>query len=231
MAQKHSKKSKIDDGFYPELTEGACLLGYMGIPELMDLRNTEVPKALIPFTQAERQLRCGNTRAYVHFYEYDAKFSEIITDIEKHIDVLSNFDGVITPDCTLLDNQANCLQATNTYFNRAVGYRLQKAGIPVICNIRWSDKTSFDYCLLGAPSNDILAVSTYGTIKSYQAKLDFRAGLIRMLDELNPTDLVVYGAMPSIVFKGLDSMTRFHQFDNWTKLKHLKGGEADGPLI
>lgn len=226
-----NKKAKIDDGFYPELTEGAFLLGYMGIPELMDLRNTEIPRCLIPFSQAKSQIKKGNTRAYVHFYEHDAVFSEVITNIDKYIDLLAYFDGVITPDCSMLDGQANCLQATNTYFNRAVGFRLQKAGIPVICNIRWSDAGSFDYCLLGAHKHDIVAISTYGTIKSHQAKLDFRVGLIRMLDELQPTDVVVYGAMPKATFANLESTAHFHQFDNWTKLKHKKGGDSNGACI
>lgn len=224
MTQTILKKSKIDDGFYPELTEGANLLGYMGIPELMDLKNTEIPRALVPFSQAAYQLKKGNTRAYVHFYEHDKRFSEIITDIDKHIDVLSHFDGVITPDCTMLDNQANCLQATNTYFNRAIGYRLQKAGIPVICNIRWSDANSFDYCFLGAHKSDIVSIGTYGTIKSRQSKIDFRLGLEKMIDALEPKDVLVYGGMPKFIFAGLENATRFHQYEDWSKLMHMRGG-------
>lgn len=220
------KKSKIDDGFYPELVEGACFEGYMGIPKLMDLDNVEVPAALVPFSRAKSELRKGNTRAYVHFYEHDDVFSEIITNIDSHIELLRNFDGVITPDCSMLDRQSNCLQATNTYFNRAVGFRLQKAGIPVICNVRWSDRSSFDYCFLGAPTHGIVAVGTYGTIRGRKKQLEFRVGLMSMLEKLCPTDVVVYGSMPGITFGGLDDYTRFHHFDNWTKAAHGKAGDC-----
>jgi hypothetical protein len=197
----------------------------MGIPSLMDLRNTEIPTRLIPFSESKRELAKGNTSGYVHFYEFDDKFSSIITDIEEHIEVLKNFDGVITPDCTLLTGQSNCLQATNTYFNRAVGYRLQQAGIPVICNLRWSDNNSYPYAFLGVPHSSIVSISTYGTIRSPREKLEFREGLVVMLDELEPTDVIVYGGMPDLVFGDLKNRTRFHQFDNWIKMKHLEAGE------
>lgn len=218
-------KSKIDDGFYPELVDGACFLGYMGIPQLMDLRNTEIPVRLIPFSRAKSELNKGNTRGYVHFYEFDEKFSGIITNIDAHIDLLKHFDGAITPDCTLLTGQVNCLQATNTYFNRAVGFRLQKAGIPVICQIRWSDEKSFDYCFLGARKREIVAIGSYGTIKTAVKKAGFRRGLIAMLDALEPTDVLVYGPMPESVFGDLQGRTRFHHFDDWMTSVHKKLGE------
>ena len=224
-------KSKIDDGFYPDLVEGACFCGYMGIPQLMNLRNTEIPSRLIPFSKAESELKKGNTCGYVHFYEYDDKFSSIITDIDSHIGVLRNFDGVLTPDCSLLTGQVNCLQATNTYFNRAVGFRLQKAGIPVICNIRWSDKKSYDYCFIGAPKESIVAISPYGTSNSYKEQDDFREGLIRMLEVLRPTDVIVHGSMPKRIFKNLENKTNFHCYLDWTKTVHLERGEHNGSRV
>ena len=222
------KKRKIGDGFFPELVEGACFFGYMGIPGLMDLKNIEVPKSIIPLNQAKRELAKRRTHAYVHCYLFDDNFSDLITDIESFIELLSHFDGVLTPDCTLLTRQSNCLQATNTYFNRAVGFRLQKAGIPVICHIRWSDESSFDYCFLGAPKDSILAISTYGTVRTREKQLGFRVGLIAMLEELTPTDVLVHGPMPQTVFDGLKQRTRFHHYDDWITMKHSDGGDCDG---
>lgn len=59
---------------------------------------------------------------------------------------VSGYDLSSKTDCSLLIGQSKCLQQTNTYFNRAVGYFFQKNGIPVIPNIRWSDESSFEYC-------------------------------------------------------------------------------------
>lgn len=222
--KRRRKKTKIDDGFYPNLVVGARLDGYMGIPMLMDLRNTSVPAALVPFDRIEAEAAKGNTRAYVGFYLFDDKFASIITDIDDYVETLKLFDGVITPDCTLLAGQANCLQATNTYFNRAVGFYLQKKGIPVIPQIRWSDEESYDYCFLGAPKHGIVAVSTYGCIQSGKSKVSFRNGFEAMLEALEPEDVIVHGPMPNKVFAGLDKSTRLHHFDDWTKIRHSSNG-------
>lgn len=75
----------------------------------------------------------------MHFYMHDKSFARMLCFTSRYIDLLRQFDGVITPDPSLLINQSKCLQETNTYMNRAVGFYLQKNGIPVIPNVRWSD--------------------------------------------------------------------------------------------
>ena len=132
------RKTVFDDGFQAYLTEGATIVGKPGIPMLMDLDNTQIPKDIIPFSKARK---CINKRQYVHFYMHDREFSTVLTATQKYIDLLKLYDGVITPDCTLAIGQSQCLQEANTYMNRAVGFYLQKNGIAVIPNIRWSNES------------------------------------------------------------------------------------------
>ena len=168
------KKTILDDGFQAYLTEGATLVGDAGIPMLLDLKNTQIPKGLVPFNKIGIE---KNKNKYVHFYIHDYQFSQILTSTKKYVDKLKEFDGVITPDCSMLINQAQCLQETNTYFNRAIGFFLQKQGIPVIPNIRWSDEASFKYCFLGVPKHTIVSISTHGCIRSKKQKEIFKLGL------------------------------------------------------
>ena len=121
------RKTIIDDGFQQRLTERATLVGAPGIPMLMDLHNAQVPRDMIPFGKARK---CPDKRKYIHFYMHDREFSRVLTATDHYIDLLKLYDGVITPDCTLLIGQSPCLQQTNTYMNRAVGFYLQKNGIP-----------------------------------------------------------------------------------------------------
>lgn len=37
-----------------------------------------------------------------------------------------------------------------------------------------------------------------------------------MLDELEPKVVLVYGAMPDIIFHGLETITEFVQYPDWT---------------
>ena len=217
------KKTILDDGFHQYLTEGAQFIIPPGIPVLMNLRNTQVPKDIIPF----EKIKCAtDKRKYVHFYMHDKYFSDILTSTTKYVDLLKEYDGVITPDCTMLIGQVPCLQQVNTYFNRAVGFYLQKQGIPVIPNIRWSDESSFEYCFLGVPTNDIVSVSTHGCIRSSAQKEMFRKGLYEMLTVLTPTDVLVHGYMPDSVFGEYITYTRFHRYASQFERTHCKEGVA-----
>lgn len=124
----------------------------------------------------------------------------------------------------MLINQAPCLQQTNTYMNRAVGFYLQKNGIPVIPNIIWSDESSFDYCFLGVPKGTIVAISTHGCIRSRDQKAMFRKGLEAMLDELEPKAVLVHGYMPDSVFDPFLGRTEFHRYESEFERTHVKEG-------
>lgn len=214
-------KTILDDGFQQYLTEDAILVGEPGIPMLMDLPNTQIPKGLVPFEKASK---CTNHRQYVHFYMHDREFSRVLTATHRYLDMLKQFDGVITPDCTMLIRQAPCLQQTNTYFNRAVGFYLQRNGIPVIPNIRWSDESSFSYCLLGVPKKTIVCVSTHGCIRSSQQRCMFKQGLDAMLEELQPSAVLVHGYMPDDVFGEYLAQTTFVRYPSQFELTHPKVG-------
>ena len=213
------KKTILDDGSYPYLTEGAELVGEPGIPALIDIDNTQVPKAMLPF---EKIKKADNKRQYVHFYMHDKYFAKVLTATDKYVDLLKEFDGVITPDCTMLVGQAPCIQQTNTYFNRAVGFYLQKQRIPVIPNIRWSDESSFDYCFLGVPKHKIVCVSTHGCIRSKRDRELWRIGTEEMLRVLEPTDVLVHGYMPDEVFERFYDYADFHRYPSLFEQTHKK---------
>lgn len=227
MAERHSNMHKIkyDDGFQNHLTVGANLVGEPGIVELMELNNTQVPKKLIPFTKIRSS---ATKRGYVHFYLHDIYWSSILTSTDKYLDLLKEYDGVISPDPTLLIGQAKCLQEANTYLNHAVGFYLQKNGIPVIPNVRWSDESSYDFCFLGIPQKTIVSISTHGCIKSNTQKELFKNGLAEMLTRLEPSDVVVHGHMPDSVFKEFEHLTQFHRFPSEFEETHTNGGSNHG---
>ena len=214
------RKTILDDGFHSYLTEGAEFVGEAGIPMMLDLKNTQLPKGLIPFEKINSKK--FDKRRYVHFYMHDKYFSKVLTATNKYVDILKQFDGVITPDCTMLIGQSKCLLETNTYFNRAVGLYLQKQGIPVIPNIRWSDERSYDFCFLGVPKNNIVAVSTHGCIRSKEQKRIFKAGLEEMLKRLEPSTVIVHGYMPEEVFGEFHKQVPFYRYPSLFEQTHIK---------
>lgn len=210
------RKTVFDDGFQAYLTEGATIVGKPGIPMLMDLDNTQIPKDIIPFSSVQIK------GSMFIFYMHDKEFSTVLTATQKYIDLLKLYDGVITPDCTLAIGQSQCLQEANTYMNRAVGFYLQKNGIPVIPNIRWSDESSFEYCFLGVHKGSMVSVSTHGCITSQEERKMFKIGLGAMIETIEPKIILVHGYMPNEIFGEYNNQVEFHRYASQFERTHLK---------
>ena len=181
------------------------------MPAMMPLNNVSIPKKLISF---EKIHTTNDKHGYIHFFVHDKLFQDFIANVKDYVPLLSQFDGILTPDCSMAIGQLDYLQKTNNYFRQAVGVYLQQCSQSVIPTIRWSDEESLNYCLNGIPKNYIVAISTHGCIKSNEQKDLFRKCLIKTLEILQPTDVLVYGYMPKRVFDGLDKMTNFHRYPN-----------------
>ncbi len=221
------RKTIFDDGFQDDLVEQADFEGNDGIPMLLDCDNAEIPSRLVPFNKARTDsLKTG----YVHFYIHDRQYGEILTNTKRYVPLLRQFDGVITPDPTIVIGKSRCLHTISTYMNRAIGFYLQTQGIPIIPNIRWGDPSTYDFCFLGVPKNSIVSISTHGAIKRDKSngnllRTYFRMGLKEMLLRIKPSDVIVHGFMPEDIFGEFQSMTRFHRYPSEFEQTHKKGGE------
>lgn len=213
------RKTMFDDGFFNYLVEGANFVGTPGIPMLMDTQNTQIPHGLWPF---ERRNLTTNYRQYIHFYMHDRKFAPILHSPAKYLSKIQLYDGMLTPDFTLLIGQSRCLQQTNTYLNRAVGFYFQKHGVPVIPSIRWSDNSSFDFCFLGVPKEGMVAISTHGCIQTKEQKQTFKEGLEAMLDKLHPSVVLVHGYMPDFIFGEYLDQVHFQRYPSRIEETHEK---------
>lgn len=219
-------KHIIDDGFNAELVAKAYFDGIMEIPILSKPKEITIPSAVIPFSMANRST---DHSEFVHFYEHDKRFSDVLIATKEQLPVLRGFAGVISPDCSLYRDMPLCLQIANTYMNRAVGYYLQSQGLYVIPNVRWGDERTYTtvelpekIAFLGVPRNSIVSIGTYGCIKSAKNKHYFREGLTAMLDELSPQVVLVYGAMPDSIFASVKDRARFVNFPDWISTKRRR---------
>lgn len=216
-------KNIIDDGYSSYLVDGATFVGKYQIPSIPKHDVILIPKDMVPFDKRnvvkERDLA-------IDFYMHDVTFRQILTSTSKYFDELSRFAAVISPDCSLYRDMPLCLQITNTYMNRAVGFYLQKHGVYVIPNVRWGDERSFEFCFQGLPTNDIVCISTHGCIKGEENKYYFKLGLEEMLIVLKPQVVLVHGSMPDEVFANFLNETKFVHYESY--ISKMKGGKHHG---
>lgn len=227
MSTNKNNKNLIDDGFRADLVKNATFDGLLEIPSIKKNEAMTIPKDTIPFSLMNQT---KDYSEFVIFYEHDIKFADLLLATDEYIDQLSNFQGVISPDCSLYRDMPLVLQIANTYMSRAIGHYLQQQGIYVIPNVRWGDERSYTTCelpekfaFLGLPKHSIVSIGTYGCIQSKINKYYFKEGLRAMLEELEPEVVLVYGSMPESIFGEFKNKTKFIQYNDWiTKKKGVK---------
>ena len=184
-------KSIIDDGFRPELVEGALYEGPYDIPVIEALpEQVPLPASLIPFDKRNQTEDYGQ---WIHCYLFDFRFRPLITNTDKYVEIIRLFSGFISPDPSLYRDMPVAAQIANTYLNRAVGHHMQRMGIPTIANIRWSDQRSFDFAFAGAPRKSTIATSNHGSLRGKKNLYWFERGFDEMACRLEPRRVILHG--------------------------------------
>ncbi len=184
-------KSIIDDGFRPELVEGALYEGPYDIPMIEALPDqVSLPSSLIPF---DKRNQTSDYDQWIHSYLFDFRFRPLITNTDKYVETIRRFSGFISPDPSLYRDMPVATQIANTYLNRAVGHYMQRMGIPTVANVRWSDQRSFDFAFAGAPHKSIVATSNHGRLRGKENLYWFERGFDEMVCRLEPSRVILHG--------------------------------------
>lgn len=229
MTRKQSRpKKEPDDLRRARLATGASFDGVLEIPFIAPPSIGEPPKAAIPFS---KRARSKNHSELLVFDEYEAEFQELIENPDVFIDELREYPAVFSPDLSLYRNAPLSAQITNVYDSRLTGSYLQRNGVNIVPFIRWGDERSFTtielpepFALLGAYEGSVIGVGPYGCVKSHADQDIFRAGLIAVIERIRPCMVFSYGPHPDRIFGGLEAMTKFVFYEDWTSRMRRRHG-------
>lgn len=98
----------------------------------------------IPFNYAKSCKERKNKG--IHFFIDDYQFNRLWTNVDRYIDMLSQFQYVMTPDFSIYTDFQKAIQIYNHYRKHWVGAYLQEAGAKVVPTISWSAPDSFEWC-------------------------------------------------------------------------------------
>lgn len=132
----------------------------------------------------------------VHFFIDDYQFNRLWNNIDRYLDMLSQFKYVMSPDFSTYTDFPKAIQIYNHYRKHWVGAYLQEYGINVISTISWSDSDSFEWCFDGEPTHGTVAVSSVGATNSKAKKELFLARYNAMMERLKPETIIFYGKVP-----------------------------------
>lgn len=216
-----SKKSFIDDGFNPELVQGAEFDGILEIPIIPPPPNTRIPTGLTPFSMRSR-ITCETEG--LCFYENDPLFADVIIHPEHYLDEFRKYYAVLTPDCSMYRDAPLLVQIGNQYKRQALGYYFWKHGTYVIPTVRWGDERTYSKTVLpeavsflGIPKHSIVSIGTYGCVQSKENRYLFQAGLAAMFENLAPNLVLVYGPKPKGMFEPYENYVKLTFYPNWIK--------------
>ena len=182
------------NNFKWEYLEGARFAGDYDMPELMPAHGL-TPRFPVPFNAAATEKHADGK--WVHFYIHDYQFERFWRDADRYLGVLKRFEGVISPDFSMLLNMPQAQQIWNCWRNKALTYYMQRNGINTIPNVGWSDASSYEWAFAGIPEDSVLAVTSQGCMgKNHVCKQSFVNGLHELARRKHPEKLVVYGEFP-----------------------------------
>lgn len=203
LAEMETKRM-IKDIWQAGLIEGAVLCGEYGFPMLTS--SEIIPTSLIQFSD-RKTTNHGNS--FVHFYENDEKFICFWNRPSSYINQIKGCAGGITPDFSIYDDMPRALQIQSKYNNHALGYYMRKQGVPIIPNVRWGNRETYDFCFDGFEQNSVVAIGSHGLSKKVEYKKLFLEGFIEMRKRLNPKKIIIYGAyseklLPKLFTQGVE---------------------------
>lgn len=219
------RKAIIDDGFNPELVAGARLAGIFEIPCIEAPDTIIVPEGFTPWTQRKR---APSTNELLEFFEHDISFAEVLISPEDYTEDILKFPLFTPLDNSLYRDASLAVQIGNIYRSRAIGYYYQRKGANVYPLIRWGDERTYTTCLLpekvafiGVEGYSPVVVSSYGCYRSRADKFHFEAGFMAMMDELEPSMVLVHGTISKNLTNKVRDRTELYQYPDW--ISRMKG--------
>lgn len=172
------------------------------------LRNTfpSVGKWGIPFVKKQdlpsasiNLVACSDIRANdneenrkkgVHFFVDDYRFENVYAHPERSLKRFAQYAFLLTPDFSTYAEMKLWRQLESVAKNRWVGAYWQSKGLTVIPTVSWSTPGSFEFCFDGIEKASTVAI---GMIGCKREKLGFMRGYNKMLERLNPENIIVFG--------------------------------------
>lgn len=185
---KKNERLRTDEAYnLPQIDISRCE-GYYQMPILE--AEDYIPENLIGFNYA---LTAKDKDVGVHFYLDDYQFERVWNKPFEYIQILSDFDCVLTPDFSLYLDMPIAMKIWNVFRSRLIGQLMQDAGLVVIPTVSWAEKETFDFCFDGLPENSVLSISTIGVKQDKNAFEIWKAGTRELIKRKKPKALLVYG--------------------------------------
>ena len=160
-----------------------------------------IPNDLISFNYAKTS---NEFEKGIHFYIDDYQFERIWNAPHNYMEILKQFDCVLTPDFSLYTEMPLPMQIWNVYRSKLIGQIMQDYGIKVIPTLQWCMPNSFDFAFDGIEQGGTVSVSIIGVKRDEEASKIWFNGMDEAIRQLKPKNIIVYGGDIGYDFKDIN---------------------------
>lgn len=150
-----------------------------------------IPTDLIGFNYAKTS---ENKQTGIHFFIDDYQFERIWNSPFDYVDILSQYECVLTPDFSLYLDMPMAMKIWNVYRARLVGQILQDRGIKVIPTLTWAEPDTYKFCFDGIGKGGTVATSTVGVMRDKESKKIWVDGMKEAIKQIKPKAILLYGS-------------------------------------
>ena len=137
----------------------------------------------------------------LHFFVDDYQFDRLWNSPERYINMFKNYQYICSPDYSIYLDYPKALQIYNTFKKQCLGAYYQAHGIKVVPTVSWSDEESYSWCFDGIEVGGCVACSSVGCMRDLEAKQRFINGFEKMIEVLQPKQILMVGNLPQQLSK------------------------------
>lgn len=185
-----AERLKTDSAYNLELVNRFAYEGEYPPLQAVDAK----PAEFMGFNYAKSTAASDKHGKACHFFIDDYQFERLWTSPARYVDILRDFECVLTPDFSLYLDMPRPMMQWNRYRSQALGFYWQCQGLSVVPTLTWGDEDTFDFTFEGMPEGGTVAVSTVGVKKDKEAQKFWCAGMSEALRRTKPARVFLYGS-------------------------------------
>lgn len=217
----------IRDSFQAFLVDGANFTENEEYPIIEEwMIPTIPPNRIITFSEAINY-RGDLSNYYVCFYAQDETFERIRKNPKKYNSFFKRCAGLIGFDFSIHSDMPIIKQKSQMNDNLCLTYYYGKQGNKVIPNLRCGVDELLPEFLAAIPKHSLVAVGTYGFIKEKHQKVEWYCFIENIVNELEPSGIIVYGSLTKDIVDDFGNVTNFYLYDSWS-VRRRKDGNING---
>lgn len=212
---KYGKLEQVKDSFQAFLVKKAEFTSveeYPIIPE--EMVAIAPPEKIMPFSKAINY-RGDLSNTFICTYEADTSFERIRRNPRKYIAFFKRTAGLIGFDYSIHTDMPLIKQKSQINDNLSLTYFYGNNGIPVIPNIRCGADELVEEFLLTIPKHCLIAIGVHGFCKYKFEKYEWYCFLEKIIAELEPSGIIVYGRLNDTMFNEFKEKNHFYFYLPW----------------